>query len=159
MLFWRFILTLSNSSYLQEPLVWVLTFTIFCRFFWGVSLGTSLSISFDYKFGTFFQISKPPSLLPNTHHTFSNATKKMYMCVGYGERCHMFEPLWKWEGWNVWRPKGILHPKNIYFKKMFTQHFGTLESGLHCANPCWSKFLGPLQMQREFFENVLCTKS
>jgi hypothetical protein len=115
MLFWRFILTLSSSSFLQELLVWILTFDIFLKVFLGVSLGTILSISFNCKFGTLFQISKPPSLLPHTHHTFSNATKSVYMCVGYGERCHMFEPLWKWKGWNVWRPKGILHlKKNVH---------------------------------------------
>jgi hypothetical protein len=103
----------------------------FLKVFLGVSLGTILSISFNCKFGAFFQFQNLQAYV-HTYITHFPMLQKVYMCVGYGERCHMFEPLWKWNGWNMWRPKGTLHSTFLQLgewvtlcKPMLKQVFGT----------------------------------
>jgi hypothetical protein len=86
-----------------------LTFYIFCRFFWVWVWAQLFQFPLIANLAHFFKFQNLQAYF-HIHITHFPMLQKVYMCVGYGERCHMFEPLWKWKGWNVWKPKGILHP-------------------------------------------------
>jgi hypothetical protein len=150
MLFWRFILILSNSSFLQEPLVWVLTFYNFCRFFWVWVWPQFFWIPLIANLEQIFKFQNLQAYV-HIYITHFPMLQKVYMCVGYGERHHMFEPLMKVKGVKCVKTKGGSFTLKRIFQKKKNVH-STFWRVRYCANPCWSKFLGPLQMQRKFFK-------
>jgi hypothetical protein len=152
MLFWRFILTLSNSSFLQEPLVWVLTFYIFCRFFWVWIWAQFFQFPLIANLAHFFKFQNLQAYF-HIHITHFPMLQKVYMCVGYGKRCHMFEPLRKWNGWNVWRSKGIFHPKKKIQKKIVHSTFWKLGEWVTLCKPMLKQVFGTASNAKGIFRN------